>query len=71
MLLAKITKKKTIFYFKNKYMKDNLQRYLENVCITQAWAKKQINKKIEYKDKINSLSISSVKQRLNLNVNHF
>jgi len=52
-------------------MKDNLQRYLENVCITQAWAKKQINKKIEYKDKINSLSISSVKQRLNLNVNHF
>lgn len=37
---------------------------LENVCKTKQWAKKQINKKVEVKERINSLSISSVKQKL-------
>ena len=45
-------------------MNDNLQRYLVNVCKTQEWAKNQIAKKVELKDIINSLSISSVKQKL-------
>ena len=45
-------------------MKDNLQSYLENVCKIQQWAKKQINKKVEVKERINALSISSVKQKL-------
>jgi hypothetical protein len=45
-------------------MTNDLQRYLLNVCKTQQWAKMQINKKIEVKDKINPLSIASVKQKL-------
>ncbi len=45
-------------------MNDNLQRYLENECRIQIWAKKQISKQIEFKDKINKLSISSVKQKI-------
>lgn len=45
-------------------MNDNLQRYLVNVCKTQQWAKIHINKKVEIKDEINTLSISSVKQKL-------
>ena len=55
---------KTTFHFDIKTMKDNLQSYLENVCKTQQWAKKQINKKVEVVDRINTLSISSVKQKL-------
>jgi len=45
-------------------MKENLQQYLENRCITQSWVKKHLAKPIEEKDVINKLSISSIKQRL-------
>lgn len=44
--------------------KDDLQIYLESVCHVQAWAKKQIAKKVEKVDSINIDSISSVKQKL-------
>lgn len=44
--------------------KDDLQIYLESVCHTQAWAKRQIEKKVETVEQINLLSISSLKQKL-------
>lgn len=45
-------------------MKDKLNQYLENECITQLWVKKHLLKPIEYKKLINKFSISSVKQKL-------
>jgi len=44
--------------------KDDLQNYLIAQCRLQEWIKKQISKKVEKVDKINTSSISSVKQRL-------
>jgi len=44
--------------------KDDLQIYLESVCNVQAWAKKQIEKNKEKVEKINTFSISSIKQKL-------
>jgi hypothetical protein len=44
--------------------KDNLQNYLIAQCRLREWVKKQIAKPIEKVDKINTMSISSVKQRL-------
>lgn len=44
--------------------KDDLQNYLIAQCRLHDWIKKQIEKKIEKIDKINTLSISSVKQKL-------
>ena len=45
-------------------MKDNLQIQLETYCILQIWAKKQIAKDKLKTDKINVMSIKSVKQKL-------
>ena len=45
-------------------MKDNLQLYLESICKTQEWAKKQIEKHKIKVEKINIDSISSIKQKL-------
>jgi len=44
--------------------KDSLQIWLESECKIQAWAKKQIAKKVETVKEINTLSISSIKQKL-------
>jgi len=44
--------------------KDELQNYLIAQCRLQEWIKKQISKSIEKVDKINTSSITSVKQRL-------
>lgn len=44
--------------------KDALQIWLETECRIQQWAKKQIAKKTEKVEKINTLSISSIKQKL-------
>jgi len=44
--------------------KDELQNYLIAQCRLHEWIKKKIAKKVESVDKINTLSISSVKQRL-------
>jgi hypothetical protein len=45
-------------------MKDKLQMQLEAICHVQLWEKKQIAKEKQLVDKINILSISSVKQKL-------
>jgi len=45
-------------------MKDELQIQLEMICHVQLWAKKQIAKENQLVDKINHLSISSIKQKL-------
>ena len=45
-------------------MKDNLQIQLEMICTVQLWAKKQILKKVEKVEVINTMSINSVKQKL-------
>ena len=45
-------------------MKDNLQVQLEMICTVQLWAKKQILKKVEKVEVINTMSINSVKQKL-------
>lgn len=39
-------------------------RYLNSYCKTQVWIKNQISKPIQEVEKINSYSISSVKQKL-------
>ena len=44
--------------------KDSLQVYLESICHVQFWAKKQILKKVEKVEVINTMSINSVKQKL-------
>lgn len=38
--------------------------HLEMICTVQSWAKKQIAKEKQIVDKINTLSISSVKQKI-------
>ena len=45
-------------------MKDNLQIQLEMICTVQLWAKKQILKKVEKAEVINTMGINSVKQKL-------
>ena len=44
--------------------KDDLQNYLIAQCRLHEWIKKQVAKKVEGVDKINTLSINSVRQRL-------
>jgi len=45
-------------------MKDEIQEYLERECRTQLTARKYFKKEIQLVDKINTLSISSIRQQL-------
>jgi len=46
-------------------MKDDLQKYLETVCVYQFWVKKQIAKEKKVVAVINPNSIQSAKQKFN------
>ena len=45
-------------------MKDEITEYLESICKTQIWVKNHLKKEIQLVDKINTLSISSIRQKL-------
>jgi chromosomal replication initiator protein len=41
-----------------------MKEYLESICKTQIWVKNHLKKEIQLVDKINTLSISSIRQKL-------
>ena len=44
-------------------MRDEIQNYLYSVCMTQIWVKNHLKKEIQVVEKINTMSISSIKQK--------
>lgn len=45
-------------------MKYEIQNYLHSVCMTQIWVKNHLKKEIQVVEKINTMSISSIRQKL-------
>lgn len=45
-------------------MKDKIKLYLESSCKTQIWVKNHLKKEIQVVEKINTMSISSIRQKL-------
>ena len=51
-------------------MRDEIQNYLYSVCMTQIWVKNHLKKEIQSVEKINTMSISSIKQKLKKTTNY-
>ena len=45
-------------------MKDEIQVYLESICRSQIWVKNHLKKEIQVVERINTMSISSIRQKL-------